>query len=210
MKFPVYNQEGKEVETITLPKEIFEVKTNTDLVHQILISQMANKRQITAHTKIRSEVRGGGKKPWRQKGTGRARHGSIRSPLWKGGGVTFGPRNDKVYEKDIPKKMRRKALFMVLSEKAKANLLIVLDKIELEKGKTREMVKTLSKLPCKDKGTLISLPMYDKKVFLASRNIKKTYIDEARNLNVIDLMTSKYLLMPKETIKTIEKVFGKK
>src|SRR3989338_5905457 len=127
MKYPVYNQEGKEEGTTVLPKEIFDVKMNADLVHQVFISHTANQRQNSAHTKNRGEVRGGGRKPWRQKGTGRARHGSIRSPIWKGGGVSGGPRNEKNWEKEIPKKMRRSALFMVLSEKAKNNLVLVLD-----------------------------------------------------------------------------------
>jgi large subunit ribosomal protein L4 len=205
MKADLYNLEGKVVGDVTLPKDIFEVKLNADLVHQIAVSLMANKRQISAHTKFRGEVRGGGKKPWRQKGTGRARHGSIRSPLWKGGGVTFGPRTERIFEREVPKKMRRKALLMVLSEKAKNKTLLVLDKIELEKGKTKEMAKSLAKLPCKNQSALIALPNYDKKIFLASRNIKKILIDEVRNLNVLDLLNSKYLLMPKETIKTIEK-----
>ena len=110
MKTEVYNQQGKKVGQTILPKEIFEVPMNADLVHQVFISHTANQRQNSAHTKNRGEVRGGGRKPWRQKGTGRARHGSIRSPLWKGGGVTFGPRNEKNWKKDIPKKMKRKAL----------------------------------------------------------------------------------------------------
>ena len=209
MKAIVYNQKGEKVGDVSLPKEIFDVKLNSDLLHQIVVSQMANKRQITAHTKDRSEVRGGGKKPWRQKGTGRARHGSIRSPLWRGGGITFGPRKDRIFAKDIPKKMRRKALFMVFSEKAKGNLLVILDKIEIDKPKTKEFAKILRKLPCKENSCLIALPEYDKKVFLSARNIKKTNIVEARNLNVIDLMSSKYLLMEKETIKTLEKTFLK-
>ena len=170
---------------------------------------MANKRQISAHTKNRGEVRGGGKKPWRQKGTGRARVGSNRSPIWKGGGITHGPRNDRIFAVEIPKKMRRKALLMVLSEKAKTNNLIVLDKFDLEKGKTKEMALSLSKLPCKNATTLIAMPDYDKKVFLASRNIKKTDIDDARNLNVLDLLNHKYLLITKDSIKTIEKTFVK-
>jgi len=209
MKTIVYNQEGKEVGDITLPKEIFEIEFNADLVHQIMVSMSSNQRQNCAHTKNRSEVRGGGKKPWRQKGTGRARHGSSRSPIWKGGGITFGPRNEKNYEKTIPTKMRRKALLMVLSEKAKSNQLIILDKIELEKGKTKEMASSLSKLPCKDQRVLIALPNYDKKTVLAARNIKKTSIEDARNLNVLDLLNSKYLLITKDSIPTIEKTFAK-
>ncbi len=209
MKIDLYNQQGEKVGDITLPKGIFEVKLNADLLHQIAVSQMSNRRQVSAHTKSRAEVRGGGKKPWRQKGTGRARHGSIRSPLWRGGGITFGPRKDKIFEKDVPKKMKRKALFMILSDKAKNSQLIVLDKIDLAKGKTKEMAKALKSLPCKEQSTLIALPNYDKKVFLAARNIKKTGIDEARNLNALDLLNYKYLLMTKDGIKTIEKTFTK-
>lgn len=209
MKFPVYNQEGKEEGTMNLPKEIFEVEFNADLVHQVSVSLSANKRQISAHAKIRSEVRGGGKKPHAQKGTGRARAGSNRSPIWKGGGVTHGPRNDRIFAVEIPKKMRRKALFMVLSEKAKSNTLIVLDKIELEKGKTKEMAASLLKLPCKNTTTLIAMPDFDKKVFLAARNIKKTDVDDARNLNVLDILNHRYLVLTKESIKTIEKTFVK-
>jgi large subunit ribosomal protein L4 len=209
MKFDLYNQNGEVSGSTVLPKEIFEVKFNADLVHQIVVSLMANKRQISAHAKTRGEVRGGGKKPWRQKGTGRARAGSSRSPIWKGGGVTHGPRNDRIFEREIPKKMRRKALLMVLSEKAKSKNLIILDKIELINGKTKEMALTLLKLPCKDSKTLIAMPNYDKKIFLASRNIKKTTIEDARNLNVLDLLNSKYLLMTKDSIKTIKDTFTK-
>ena len=209
MKYPVYNIDGKEIESTNLPKKIFEVAFNADLVHQVAVSQMANKRQISAHAKTRAEVRGGGRKPWRQKGTGRARHGSSRSPIWRGGGITFGPRNNKVYAKNLPKKMRRKALFMALSEKARNSQLIILDKIELEKGKTKEMAKIISALPCKNQSCLLALPNHDKKIFLASRNIKKTNIEDARNLNVLDVLNSKYLLIIKESIKTIEKTFVK-
>jgi len=211
MKIEVYNQNGESVGNTTLPKEVFDVKFNADLVHQIAVSLAANKRQVSAHTKIRGEVRGGGKKPWRQKGTGRARHGSIRSPLWKGGGVTFGPRTDRIFDREVPKKMRRKALLMVLSQKVKDNQLVILDKIELvgTQGKTKEMASSLMKLPCKEASTLIALPNYDKKVFLASRNIKKTSIEDARNLNVLQLLNHKYLLITKESIKTLENTFAK-
>jgi large subunit ribosomal protein L4 len=210
MKVDLYNQNGEAQGTVNLPKEIFEVKFNADLVHQVAVSLMANKRQISAHAKTRGEVRGGGKKPWRQKGTGRARHGSIRSPLWKGVGVTHGPRNDRIFEREIPKKMRRKALLMVLSEKAKNNQLVILDKFDLEKGKTKEMAMSLLKLPCAKQATLIAMPDYDKKVFLAARNIKKTSVEDARNLNVLELLNHKYLLLTKESIKTIEKIFVSK
>ena len=215
MKIPVYNQEGKEIGNTLLPKEIFEVKLSPDLLHQVVVSQMANRRQKSAHAKDRSEVRGGGRKPWRQKGTGRARHGSIRSPLWRGGGVTFGPRKERVFKKEIPKKMRRKALFMVLSEKAKNNFLIVLDDLKMptvptqEKIKTKEVSGFLKKLPCGAGSRLVALPEYDKKIVLAARNIPKTATIEARNLNALDLLNYKYLLMSKETIKKIKEIFLK-
>jgi len=209
MKIPVYNQEGKELEAITLPKEIFDVKFSADLVHQVSVALAGNGRQVSAHSKFRSEVSGGGKKPWRQKGTGRARHGSTRSPIWKGGGVTHGPRTERIFGGEIPKKMRRKALFMVLSEKAKNKFLIVLDKIELEKGKTKEMASSLQKLACKNESTLIAMANHDKKVFMSARNIKKTSIEDARNLNVLELLNHKYLLITKDSIKTIEDTFGK-
>ena len=147
MKIDLFNSDGKVVGDVALPKEIFEVAFNADLVHQVATSLNANKRQISAHTKNRGEVRGGGKKPWRQKGTGRARVGSNRSPIWKGGGITHGPRNDRIFAVEIPKKMRRKALLMVLSEKAKNNTLVVLDKMEFTKPQTKVMAKTMSKLP---------------------------------------------------------------
>jgi large subunit ribosomal protein L4 len=211
MKIEVYNIKGKKTEdTVALPKEIFEVPMNSDLVHQVLTSQMANKRQVSAHTKNRSEVAGSGIKPWRQKGTGRARHGSKRSPIWVGGGITHGPRKERVLEREIPKKMRRKALFMVLSEKARTSDLIVLEKLESESGKTKETANILKKLPLDGKSVFIALSDYDKNVVQSARNIKKTKIDSARNINVLDLMNSKFLILTKESIKTIESTFTKK
>ena len=209
MKVAIYNQEGKEAGNMILPKEIFEVPMNSDLVHQVLISYNANKRQNTAHTKTRGEVRGGGRKPWRQKGTGRARHGSIRSPLWKGGGVTFGPRNEKNWLKDIPKKMKKKALFKVLSEKAKNNLLVVLDKMEMEKPKTKIMAEIIKKLPANN-GSRLVLSTDGKNLFLSARNIAKTGVLEARNLNIVDLLNYKYLLVTEEGIKIIQNTFLRK
>lgn len=209
MKITVYNQEGKEVSQTLLPKEIFEVSVNPDLVHQIAVSQMANRRKVIAHTKDRSEVRGGGRKPWRQKGTGRARHGSIRSPIWRGGGVTFGPRKKRVFKKRIPQKMRRKALLMALSGKAKDNLLIVLDKFNLDQVKTKLIVQILNKLPSKNQSSLIALPKVEKNLVLSVRNLPKVETIEARNLNVLDLLSFKYLIIPKESIKVIKETFLK-
>ena len=209
MKYNIYNQEGKEIGQTLLPKEIFGLKTNPDLVHQVVVSQMANRRQVIAHTKDRGEVRGGGRKPWRQKGTGRARHGSIRSPLWRGGGVTFGPTKERVFKKKIPEKMRRLALFMALSGKVKNNLLILLDKLKVEKAKTKLMAEILKKLPCKEKSSLIALPEIDKNLILATRNIPKIETIQAKDLNCLDLLSFKYLIMPKESIKVIKETFIK-
>jgi len=210
MKANVYNQEGKELNQTLLPKEIFDVKINLALIHQVVVSQYANRRKVLSHTKGRGEVRGGGRKPWRQKGTGRARHGSIRSPLWRGGGVTFGPQKERSFKKKINKKIRKKALFMVLSAKVKNNLLILLDKIILEKGKTKKISEIFKKLPQKNESSLIVLPKVDKNIILAVRNLKKIKTIEARNLNCLDLLSFKYLIMPKETVKIIKETFLKK
>ncbi len=208
MKVDVYNQQGEKVGTVLLPKEIFELPVNLDLVHQIAVSQMANRRQVLAHTKDRSEVRGGGRKPWRQKGTGRARHGSRRSPIWKGGGVTFGPTKERVFKKKISKKMRRKALLMVLSAKAKENLILILEKLEIKEPKTKLMKEVFSKLPVKG-SSLIALPKVDKNIILASNNLPGVSTTEVRNLNTLDLLTFKYLILPKEGIKLIKETFLK-
>jgi large subunit ribosomal protein L4 len=209
MKYEVLDQNGKKIGESLLPKEIFDVKLNPDLVHQVVVSQMANRRKVIAHTKDRAEVRGGGKKPWRQKGTGRARHGSIRSPLWKGGGVTFGPTKERVFKKEIPKKMRRLALFMILSAKAKNNLLTLLDKFKLEAAKTKEISSILKKLPSKGEKSLIALPENDKKIILAARNLLNIKTIQAKDLNALDLLSFKYLIMSKEALKVIKETFLK-
>ena len=209
MKTAVYNQEGKEVSQTLLPKEIFDVKMNPDLIHRVAVSQTANRRQVIAHTKGRGEVRGGGKKPWRQKHTGRARHGSTRSPIWIGGGVTFGPTKERVFKKKIPKKIRRKALLMVLSAKAKNNLLIILNDLRLNLPKTNTMAQILRKLRIKE-SSLIALPEINKNLILAARNLPGVETIEARNLNCLDLLSFKYLIMSKETIKVIKETFIEK
>jgi len=208
MKVKVYNQNGKESEELDLPDGVFGLKLNKDLVHQAVVTQMANARDVIAHTKDRSEVRGGGKKPWRQKGTGRARHGSIRSPIWRGGGVTFGPTKERNFSKKINKKMKQKALFMVLSAKVKDNELIVLENLKINSPKTKEMavlVKNLENIK-KDiqRSALIALAKKDENIIKAVKNIPKMGIIGINNLNVVDVLKYKYLVTTKEAINAIE------
>mgnify|MGYP001569393525 CR=1 FL=1 len=207
MNVKVYNQEGQEVGTAELPAKIFEMSLNEDLVYQVMVSQMANRRRVIAHTKGRGEVSGGGKKPWAQKHTGRARHGSIRSPIWKGGGVVGGPTKEKVYEQKIPKKMRRKALCMVLSEKAKGKFLVVLENLKLENPKTKMLAATLKKLPCREQKSLLILPEMNQNVIMAARNIPRVKTMQAKDMNVLDLLQSKYLVMPKKSVELITDIF---
>lgn len=145
-KYPVYNTTGEKVKELDLDPKIFNVDIKEGVVHQVAISQMANSRVAIAHAKDRSEVHGGGAKPWRQKGTGRARHGSSRSPIWVGGGVTFGPTKNRNFSKKVNKKMKTKALFMCLSDKVNGSLLTMLDKLSVNDGKTREVVEVLKNL----------------------------------------------------------------
>jgi len=142
----VFDQTGKEVKKIDLNPAVFGVEIKESVVHQIAVAHMANSRVAIAHTKTRGEVRGGGKKPWAQKGTGRARHGSSRSPIWVGGGVTFGPRKDRNFAQKVNKKMKRKALFMCLTDKVNSDLFFVLDKLSIKEGKTKEMTSFLEGL----------------------------------------------------------------
>ncbi|MFH1894670.1 MAG: 50S ribosomal protein L4 [Patescibacteria group bacterium] len=207
MKIDTYNQNGEKIGQTMLPKEIFELSFNRDLVHQVVVAQSANRRQVLANTKGRGEVSGGGRKPWRQKGTGRARHGSSRSPIWRHGGITFGPKAETIFKKGIPNRMKRQALFMALSDKAKNNLLIVLEDLKLEKAKTKLMAEVLGKLPLKGKRTLIALASMDKNLIQASRNIPRAAVVQARDLNCLDILTSKYLIMPKKSIKVIQDTF---
>ncbi len=206
METVLYNQKGEKKGKIKLPEEIFSVEASDNLIYQVANSQMSNRRQGTAHTKDRSEVSGGGKKPWRQKGTGRARHGSNRSPIWAGGGVTFGPRKEKRYDKKIPKKMRRKALFAVLSKKLGENKIIILDELKVE-GKTKEMAEVKKSLPIEGGKVLFALPEYDKNIILASRNLKNLSVIEARELNVLDVLQRKFLVLTKKSIDKMVEVF---
>jgi large subunit ribosomal protein L4 len=212
MKVKLYNSKGDNIGQAELPAEVFGLKMNKDLVHQAATIQAANSRKVIAHTKDRSEVRGGGKKPWKQKGTGRARHGSIRSPLWRGGGITFGPTKERVFSQKISKKMKRKALLISLSSKVKDEELVLLDKLELTEAKTKKMAELFKNLKEKigkdfSKGTLIVLAKSDQPIIRASRNIPKTKILNADNLNVLDVLSHKYLLMLQEAVKVIEKTY---
>ncbi len=213
METVVYNQEGKKVGTYVLPDGIFNVTTNTDLIHQVLVAQDANARESIAHTKNRAEVRGGGIKPWRQKGTGRARHGSIRSPLWKGGGVSFGPRNEKIFALKINKKQKQKALFMVLSSKVKNEKLAVLDMLTLEKIKTKDasnILKIVSDAAFSAEGykkILVILPTANKNVTLSMRNIPNVKSLTADSLNIKDLLSYRYVILVKDSVEVIEKTY---
>lgn len=209
MEAKVYNQKGEEKRKIKLPKEIFEISLNSDLLHQVVVFQKGNRRQKSAKTKGRAEVRGGGRKPWRQKGTGRARHGSIRSPLWKGGGVTFGPTEEKKTKKRIPKKMRRKALLMALSSKARDKEIIILDKLEVEKGKTKEFIDILNNLKVGDDNLLVVTPEKEDKVVKASRNIPGKKTVRAEDLNALDVLSFKNIMMPEQSLKAIKENFVK-
>lgn len=214
MKYAVFNKQGEETENILLPKEIFELKLNQDLVYQVAVSQMKNRRQSIAKTKNRGEVSGGGKKPWKQKGLGKARHGSIRSPIWRHGGVTFGPNTEKVYKRVIPRKIRRAALFMILASKARENFLILLDELEVETPKTKLIAKIIENLKLKIKdfkegSIIIALPKLDQDLIRASRNLSGVKTVQTKELNCLDLLNSKYLLMPKESIKVIKETFLK-
>lgn len=206
---PVYNSEGKEIEKVTLPDSLFAVKGNPVVVQQAVLAQLANRRQVLAHTKTRGEVRGGGKKPWRQKGTGRARHGSTRSPIWKGGGVTFGPRKDRNYSMKITVKARRKALAMSLTEKVKDKKFIVIDTIAIEKPKTKIIAALLKKLPV-GKRVLAVYATPDLVLQKSMRNLEHVEMIRANSLNVYEIVRHDTLLVMKPAIDVMVKTFGKK
>lgn len=206
MKTKVYNLEGKETGEIELPERIFNVPVNEDLIHQVVVAQMANSREVIADTKDRGEVRGGGKKPWKQKGTGRARHGSTRSPLWKGGGVTFGPTSDRNFTKRINKKMKAKALFMVLSEKLREEKIMVVDGLKMEKPSTKDMIKALDKLSVKSKA-LLALDKRDDNIIKSVGNISNISLIASDSINVVDILKNDLFVVNKEGLKKIEETY---
>ncbi len=207
----VYNQEGKAAGTMELP-EVFSSRWNADLVHQVVVGQAANRRQNVAHAKGRSEVSGGGRKPWRQKGTGRARHGSIRSPIWKGGGVTHGPLKEKQYKKKINRKMAARALALVLAAKARDQELVVIDGLAFSSAKTKEALgvfknlsqeKMLADIIAKPKRALVLLPDSGQELRRALRNIPALELAEARNVTALDIMQRKYIVLPRPSVEIL-------
>lgn len=204
MEAKIFNQKGKETGKINLEESVFGLPWNADLVHQVISSITSSSRTPVAHTKDRSEVSGGGKKPWNQKGTGRARHGSTRSPIWVGGGVAHGPRNDKNYDKKINKKAKAKALATILSAKLKDNEIIFVDSLKFDLPKTKEAIDVLTslskngfdKLISKKKNSVvIALSSKEKNTEKSFSNLGNVTVMEARNISPLDILTSKYLLI---------------
>ena len=205
-KVAVYNIEGATVGELELNKDIFDVEINEALLHQAVRMQLANKRQGTQSALTRAEVRGGGAKPWRQKGTGRARHGSIRSPIWIKGGVVFAPK-PRDYSFKMPKKMRRQALKSALTSKVKNDEILVLDSLELAQPKTKEMVKVLKNLGVNGKA-LVVLPEKDEVVARASGNIQGIKLASVNTLNVYDILNYDKFIITQEAVQKVEEVYA--
>jgi len=205
-KVTVYNVEGNAVGELELSDSIFGIEPNIHVLHTAVVMQQASLRSGTHKTKGRSEVSGGGRKPWRQKGTGRARHGSIRAPQWKGGGTVFGPQPRK-YGFKLPKKVRRLAIKSALSSKVKDNELIVLDQLTLSRPKTKDFVKILNNLKV-DRKALVVTADYDENVALSARNIPGVKLVAADGINVLDVMVHDRLIITKDAVAKVEEVFA--
>ena len=205
-KVDVYDIKGKKVSDVELAEAIFGIEPNEAIVHSVLVNYLANQRQGTQSTKTRAEVRGGGRKPWRQIGTGRARQGSIRAPQWVKGGIALGPK-PRSYKYTVNKKERRLAIKSLLSSKVLEKELTVVDKLELAEIKTKTMVKALADLKVEGK-TLIVLPENNKNVLMSARNIEGVKTITLNNINVFDLLKYNNLVLPLETVKKIEEVYA--
>jgi len=195
-----------------LNPEVFGIKPKPNLIHQIVACSLSNQRYSWAYTKTRGDIRGGGKKPWRQKGTGRARAGSIRSPLWRGGGVIFGPDKARNYSKKINKKAKKQVLLMCLSDKVKENRMYVLDKLIMPEIKTKKFAQILLKLVPRSKNkknikVLLGLPEKDLNIIRSARNIKDIRIAPIVGLNILDLLISDYLLTTRDGVKKIQEQY---
>jgi large subunit ribosomal protein L4 len=214
METKLYNIEGKEAGKLTLPEALFGLPWNADLVHQVVTSMQANARTNTAHTKHRGEVRGGGRKPWQQKGTGRARHGSSRSPIWKGGGVTHGPRNDRTYAVKINRSMRQKALLVTLSKKYKDGEVIFVDSIAMKAPKTataKAMLVAIGKhfsgLNKSKNAAYVALPDRNAHALKSFANLGHVSAGSVADLNPVAVLSAKYLVIadPEAAFKTLSK-----
>jgi len=201
----LFDKDGKDIGKIDLNENIFGVEVNTHVMHLALKRQLANARRGSACTKTRGEVRGGGKKPWRQKGTGRARHGSRRSPIWKGGGVTFGPK-PRDFSLHLPKKVRRLAIKSALTTKINEGKVKIVDAINIDSPKTRLMVDFLKKFNF-DSKTLIVIPARDENIEKSTRNLENAKVILSSNLNIHDLLKYDNLILTKEAVHAIEEVF---
>ena len=205
-KVDVLDMKGKKVSDIELADSVFGIEPNEAIVHSVLVNYLANQRQGTQSTKTRAEVSGGGKKPWRQKGTGRARQGSIRAPQWIKGGIALGPK-PRSYKYTVNKKEKRLAIRSVLSSKVLEKELTVVDKLEVKEIKTKTMVKALADMKVEGK-TLIILPENNKNVFMSSRNIEGVKTIVANNINIFDLLKYTNLILPVDTVKKLEEVYA--
>lgn len=217
IKTNIYNQNAEIVGELNLSEKVFAVKINEDLLHQAMVTQTANERQVLAHTKTKAEVSGGGKKPWKQKGTGRARAGSSRSPIWIGGGIAFGPRKDRNFSKKINKKMNQKALMMVLSDCLTTNNIAVVDKIEVKEYSTKNFnvfVKKIENIFPSDnkknkRSVLFINDIKDEKIVFSARNLVGLEIINLENLNIVDLLKNRNLILTESAIKTINDRYSK-
>ncbi len=205
-KVDVLDMKGKKVSDIELADSVFGIEPNEAIVHSVLVNYLANQRQGTQSTKTRAEVSGGGKKPWRQKGTGRARQGSIRAPQWIKGGIALGPK-PRSYKYTVNKKEKRLAIKSVLSSKVLEKELTVVDKLEVKEIKTKTMVKALADMKVEGK-TLIILPENNQNVFMSSRNIEGVKTIVANNINIFDLLKYTNLILPVDTVKKLEEVYA--
>ena len=204
MNVDIYNQENKKVGKLQLPGDSFQTEWKPEVVHRVIVDQMANKRTSLAHVKDRSRVRGGGKKPWRQKGTGRARAGSSRSPIWRGGGVTFGPTNEKKHNKKINKKTRKLALSSLLSKKFADGEVRVLDSFEISEPKTKYVFSMVKNLAGGKRFTALFIAVSPSRDFIrATRNIPGVAVSRLKDLNVYECLRYKYLFFEKEAVKSI-------
>jgi large subunit ribosomal protein L4 len=203
----VYNMAGEAVEQLELSEQVFGVTPNMAVLHQVVTAQLVNRRQGNASTKTRAEVSGGNRKPYKQKGTGRARQGSTRAPQFRHGGIVFGPKPHP-YHHDVPRKMRRLAIRSALSDKVANEKLIVLNDLTLEAPRTKDMVAILEKLPVDGKRVLMMLPQRDENVLLSLRNIPSAKVQHVASINVVELLKHDCLIMPLKTVRWLEMVFG--